>query len=337
MTSQINIVSGETNQRGIEMKKQLPAILLGIACIGLLAAYIHANNSAKQLQHETAQLKNQTGIDAAVPETDAPSIDQTNSAVSGEPVATLEAAEPAAEEAKPDGRRMMENMAKMMENPTMNKVMEASQRGAIGALYTDLIAYLNLNEEETKYFMDLLMYRQMKQVDMAMKMMGGQLSDEEKKVLEEQIKQAQDTVKEEMQKFLNSEEDFAEFEYYEKTIGERMMLSQMDKDLSGSGAELSDTTYRELLGVMHDERENFDFTSDLNDQENADLSPERFSKDNVQNFANDLQQLNENIFQKAQGLLTPEQYDAFVSSLKAFTDMQLSQMEMAAQMFRGSQ
>ncbi len=319
------------------MKKQLPAILLGIACIGLLAAYIHANNSAKQLKQETAQLKIQPEIDSTVPAKETPAIDETNSAVSEEQITTLEAAEPAAEEAKPSGRRMMENMAKMMENPTMNKVMEASQRGAIGALYTDLIAYLNLNEEETKYFMDLLMYRQMKQVDMAMKMMGGQLSDEEKQALTDEIKQAQDTVKDEMEKFLNNAEDFAEFEYYEKTIGERMMLSQMDKDLSGSGAELSDTTYRELLGLMHDERENFDFTSDLNDQENADLSPERFSKDNVQNFANDLQQLNENIFQKAQGLLTPEQYDAFVSSLKAFTDMQLSQMEMAAQMFGGGE
>ena len=73
-----------------------------------------------------------------------------------------------------------------------------------------------------------------------------------------------------------------------KTMSERMMLSQLDQDLSGSGAELSDETYRELLGIMHDERENFNFSSDLTDQENTDISPERFSRQNLQNFANDM-------------------------------------------------
>jgi len=322
------------------MKKQLPAIILGIACIALAIAYINSNKMIRQLQDEIAQLQTQPEADLAISDMEAPSNDSTTSAaVSSTPeqVVTLEEEEPVSEESESSGRRMMENMAKMMENPTMNKVMEASQRGTIGALYSDLIGYLNLSKEETDYFMDLLMYRQMKQVDMAMKMMGGQLSDEEKQKLEDEIKQAQDTVKTEMEKFLNNEADFGEFEYYEKTIGERMLLSQMDQDLSGSGAALSDATYRELLGVMHDERENFDFTSDLNDQQNPDMSPERFSKDNVQNYASDVRKLNDNICQKAQPILTPEQYEAFVASLKTFTDMQLAQMEMAAQMFGGGE
>ena len=183
--------------------------------------------------------------------------------------------------------------------------------------------------------MGLLMYRQMKQVDLAMKMMSGTLSDEEKQTLTGEIEQAQAAVKEEMEKFLNNPDDFAEWEFYEKTVGERMMLSQMDQDLAASDATLSDKTYRELLGMMHAEKENFDFTSDLGDSENMDMSAQRFSKDNLQNFANDIQRLNDSISQKAQGILTPEQYEAFVSSLKATTDMQLSQLEMAAQMFGG--
>ncbi len=318
------------------MKKHIPAILLGIACAILAAAYIKSNQTIHELQNELLQLKSQPEQGGAVAEAGM-SVPDISGGEQPEQTASLTPAEAPEKEEPASGRRMMENIAKMMDNPTMNKVMEAQQRGTVGALYADMLEYLNLNKEETQYFMDLLMYRQMKQVDMAMKMMGGQLSDEEKEALGKEVEEAQNIFEEEMKKFLNSEEDYNEFEYYEKTMGERMMLSQMDKDLSGTDSALSDATYRELLGIMHDERENFDFNSNLNDQENMDMSAERFSKDNVQNYANDVQNLNDAICQKAQSILTPEQYDAFVASLKTFTDMQLAQLEMAAQMFGGGE
>ena len=319
------------------MKKQIPAIILAMACIALLIMYVDSKNAVTQLQDEIAQLKaaNETsepGIDNESSSTEPAVAEQADSTGS---VVALETTGSPAEETKASGRHMMENMAKMMENPTMNKVMEASQRGAIGALYIDLIAYLNLDEDETKYFMDLLMHRQMKQVDLAMKMMSGGLTDEEKQTLMGEVAAAVDTVKEGMEKFLNNPEDYAEWEFYEETMGERMMLSQMNQDLAASDSNLSDETYRELLGMMHDERENFNFTSDLGDQENMDMSAQRFSKENVQNFTDDIQQLNDIISSKAQGILTAEQYTTFLNTLKANTDMQLAQLEMGAQMFRG--
>jgi hypothetical protein len=319
------------------MKKQVPAVILAIACIILLIAYVESNRTIDHLQNEIAQL-------IAANETSEPDLGNEISLIEpavaeqtepASPLVSVDTTEPAADETRSSGRLMMENIAKMMENPTMNKVMEASQRGAIAALYMDLIAYLNLNEEETKYFMDLVMYRQMKQVDLAMKMMSGGLTDDEKETLTAEVAAAADIVKEEMERFLNNPEDYAEWEFYEKTVGERMMLSQMEQDLAASDASLSDETYRELLGMMHDEKKNFDFTSDLGDSENMDMSSERFSRSNLQNFADDIQQLNEIISSKAQGILTPEQHAAFANSLKATTEMQLAQLEMAAQMFGG--
>lgn len=319
------------------MKKQIPAIILAMACIALLIMYVDSKNAVTQLQDEIAQLK-------AANETSEPGIDNESSSTepdvaepadSASPVVSIETTESPVEDTKASGRRMMESMAKMMENPTMNKVMEASQRGAIGALYTDLIDYLNLDKDETKYFMDLLMHRQMKQMDLAMKMMSGGLTDEEKKILTDEVAAASDTVKEEMEKFLNNPEDYAEWEFYEQTVGERMMLSQMDQDLAASDATLSDETYRDLLGMMHDERESFDFTGDLHDEENMDLSAQRFSEENLQNYANDIQRLNDAISRRAESLLTPEQFAAFINSLETTTAMQLAQLEMAADMFGG--
>jgi len=320
------------------MKQLIPTI--GFALISIVLAVLFY--SAKQ---ETAMLeaKLEAAENALELKADA---SQASEAVAMQPEEVVvvkqsqpEAVEPVEAVPEPEkktdaGRRMMDSMAKMMENPTMNKVMEASQRGAVGALYADLIDYLGLNKEETGYFMDLLMFRQMKQVDLGMKMMGGNLSEEEKQKMMDELKEAADTVESEMEKFLNNAEDFDEFKFYEKTMGERMMLSQMDKDL-GTGNALSDEAYRNLLGMMHDEKQDFNFTSDLHDQKNTDMSPERFSKENLQNFGNDMDQLNASILSRAQTMLTRKQYEAFKGAVNQTAEMQKAQLEMAAQMFGG--
>jgi Spy/CpxP family protein refolding chaperone len=114
-----------------------------------------------------------------------------------------------------------------------------------------------------------------------------------------------------------------------------MMLSGVDQKLAASGAALSDETYRELLDMMHQEKTNFEFTSDLNDSKNMDMSAQRFSKENLQNHFNDQQRLNAEIKAKAESILTPEQYAAFADSLNTAEQMQKVQLEMAAQMFGG--
>jgi hypothetical protein len=174
-------------------------------------------------------------------------------------------------------------------------------------------------------------------MDLGMKMMAGDMSEEEKKTMAKELEEASETVKTEMEKFLNSPGDYDEFEFYEKTMGERMMLSSMDQKLAGSDAELSEESYREVLDMMYEEKKNFDFTSDLHDEENSDLSPERFSKENLESFANDMDELNKSILEQAQNILTPEQLKALADAIKSTAEMQKAQLEMAAQMFGGGE
>ena len=320
------------------MIKQLPAVILACAC-AILAYLLHATREEnKRLTRTLAE--HRTSAETSKPRADTgpmtaaanpPAVADANAPA---PRINPEADEPTFAESS---RRMMSSMTKMMENPTMNKMMEASQRGAVGALYSDLIEYLKLNAEETEYFMNLLMYRQMKQMDLAMKVMSGNLSEEEKQRLTADMKEAEDLVKTEMESFLNSDSDYAEFEFYEHTMGERMMLSQMDGQLAGSDAALSDETYRALLGMMHDEREAFPFSSDLSDQENMNIGPERFSKENLDRFAQDNEELYRIIIGKAQSMLTPEQLKAFEEAINTTIEMQRAQLEMAAQLFGGGE
>jgi len=314
------------------MKKQIPTIILAIGCIVLAATLFKTKG-------ENSQLREELSLSRTVAAEPGKAIAKAETVAEASPGATNQSAtafaEPeAAENQKESNRRMMSSIAKMMEdNPTINKMVEASQRGAIGALYSDLIEYLDLDAEETKYFMDLLMYRQMKNVDVHMKMMSGDLTEEEKAALMEEVKLANETTQEEMEKFLNDPEDFAESEFYEDTIGERMMLSQMDQMLGD--AALSEETYREVLEIMHDERESFDWSTDLHDNENRDLSPERFSEENIQQHIADTKAAGELMDRRMQEILTPEQLAAWRQSGLAMQDMMIAQMQQAGQMFGG--
>ncbi|RKX45157.1 MAG: hypothetical protein DRP64_05190 [Verrucomicrobia bacterium] len=317
------------------MKKQIPAIILAITST-ILAFSLY---STKQ---ENSRLRKELALPEAISATPEraksanKSVAETPSGITNQAMAEFvetEAPE-AGEDKETSQRRMMRNMVKMMEdNPTMNKIVEASQRGVMGALYSDFIEYLDLNPEETQYFMDLLMYRQMANVNMGMKLMSGELTEEEKSALMEEVKLAGETTKKEMEQFMNDSEDFDEWTFYEETVGERMMLSQMDQMLGD--AALSDDTYREVLEIMLDERENFDWSTDLADDEKMDMSPKRFSAENIQQHIADMKAMGEQMDGRMQEILTPEQLAAWRQSGAAMMEMQTAQMQQAQQMLGG--
>ncbi len=318
--------------------KQLPAILLALICAALAVSLISEKRENAALKAERAAFEI-AWTEKAGAEVIPPPIEEVNA-----PVAAAEAEAPTnevdaavVENTLENHQRVMNSMAKMRDNPTMNKIIEASQRGTIGALYADMIEYLNLSPDETNHFMDLLMYRQMEQVDFGMKLMSGAMSDEEKQAAADHLGEIDDDMKEQMKAFLNSERDYEEFEFYEKTIGERMALSQMDQTLAAADQPLTDVEYRALLGMMQDEKTAFDWSTDLHDQESADISAERFSRENMRKHSEDVARLNESIFEKAMSLLTPEQFEAFKASIQATTDMQMAQFEMAGQLLRGGE
>ena len=315
------------------IRKKMPTIALIITSIILAFCLYGSRQEVRRLRNEMAREASLAANGHAAP-SDIATVDSSPSVTQGVALVSSDA-DATGPEAKPpekSNRRIMSDMAKAIEeNPTINKMVEASQRGAIGALYSDMIEYLGLNADEAQYFMDVLMYRQMANVDAHLKMMSGDLTEEEKQALMEKAQRANEVAQEEMEKFLNNPDDFAEFKFYEDTIGERMMLSQMDQTLGE--AALSDETYRQVLEIMHDERANFDFSTDLHDEENRDLSASRFSQENIQKHLEDMKMLGEQMDKSLQGILTPEQLAAWRESGEAMMQMQAGQLYQAGQMF----
>ena len=317
------------------MKKQIPAMILAITSTVLAFGLYSTKQENRRLRKELAQSSQISASPEQAKAVSKPTAETPSDITNREATAFVKTETPEAGEGKGTSqRRMMSSMVKMMEeNPTINKIVEASQRGVMGALYSDFIEYLDLDPEETQYFMDLLMYRQMANVNMGMKLMSGELTEEEKTTLMEEVKLAGETTKKEMEKFLNDTEYFNEWEFYEDTVGERMMLSQMDQMLGD--AALSDDTYRKVLEIMRDERENFDWSTDLADDEKMDISPERFSAENIQKHLADVEAMGAQMYERLQGILTPEQLEAWATSGKAMQAMSDAQMHQAGEMFGG--
>lgn len=320
------------------MKKHIPFIILAIICIALVIALQMQRHENSRINKSAAAMEagpsDQSVLSASDQESGPP--DHADETVAAENIQSGQTASlPDAGAEKESTKRVMREMAKTIEeNPTINKMVEASQRGAIGALYADMVEYLGLDAEETKYFMELLMYRQMAHVDAHMKMASGTLSDAEKKALQEHVDQIGETMREEMEHFLNDSEDFEEFKYYEDTIGERMMLSQMDQKL-GENA-LPDDTYKQVLAIMYEERENYNWSTDLHDNENRDLSAERFSTENIQKHMADVKAVGELMDRRMQEILTPEQLEAWRESGLAIQALVEGQLIQANQIY-GSQ
>lgn len=234
-------------------------------------------------------------------------------------------------EARPKRGGPKQIIADMMKNPTMNKAVIASQRGVIGAMYEDFIDYLNLTPEEADYFIDLIMYRQIKLLNL---MSAGDISADERAKLNQELLTADVLFKDNMDNFLNNPEDFAEWLYYEKTHGERMMLSQVDQILSGTEAALPDETYKSVLDMMYSEKQKF-LSDDLLDPTNVDSKPERYSQDKLLTYANETKQLNREILTQAEQMLSKEQYAAFATSLKSTTELQFMQLRQASRLLSG--
>ncbi len=243
-----------------------------------------------------------------------------------------EAMDEEASDIKENSERMMRNISEMMENPTMNKMVEAQQRATIKVLYEDLIASLGLEGEEQDYLMDLLVSRQMGNVDLAMKLMSGQLSEEDKKELQQQLVDNQKAIGEEIDYFLNSEEDSDFFKFYEKTMGARIAISGLEQTLQKMEMPLADGQSEDLIRIMHDTKKDFDFTRNY-DSDNYDLSPERFSDEAVTTHLSEMEAYDAEVANQVSGLLTPEQFEEFKKSQAQMRAMMQHQLEMAGQMF----
>ena len=130
-------------------------VVLAVVGINARRELAYAKAASEQLEAECAKLSRENeDLLAKLPEAQdelAETVVKIASVAEApiEEVASVEAGEPKDDSPK----RMMRNMSKMLDNPAMNKMMVAAQRGALDVMYEDLAVQLKLTGEEKEHFM----------------------------------------------------------------------------------------------------------------------------------------------------------------------------------------
>lgn len=227
-------------------------------------------------------------------------------------------------------------LAEMFKDPETRKMIKEQQKTMMGGMvdrnYADFFKAMNLTPEQQQAMKDLLLEKMLGGADLGMEMMSGDMTAEQRAELTKKMKEATDTINQQLKDLLGAE-NYSQFEDYEKSIPDRMALEQFKGQLTADLA-LNANQEQSLLDAISGERQGFKFTTDFSDQQ--DFSEDMFSKfteERMNLYFQEQDQLNQRILARVQPLLSQAQYDAYAKSLKSQQDMMKMGMKMAASMF----
>jgi hypothetical protein len=228
-------------------------------------------------------------------------------------------------------------LAEMFKNPEMREMIKNQQKTVLGTMidknYAKLFGDLHLTPEQSASLKDLIMNKTLSAADMGMSMLSEDMDAAKRADLVQQMKTQTDAADAQIKQFLG-DDNYAQFQAYEKTQAERMALSGFKDQLAGSSTVLSPDQEQQLIEAMGQERQNFKFTTDYSDQSKltGDLAS-YFTEDKINTFIAEQTQLNQQYLTRAQGILSADQYAAFQKFLTGQLEMQKLGMQMATRLF----
>ena len=232
----------------------------------------------------------------------------------------------------------MHAMATMFKDPNMREMMKSQQKMALGPIiekqYSDLFKQFNLSPEQSAALKDLVMKKMLAGTDAGLSMMDDSIDPSQRADLAKQVKAQTDEVDSEIKQFLG-DNNYQTYQNYEKSVPDRMTLSQFSDQFAGTPNALSPEEQNQMVQALSDARNNFTWTSGLNQQglgANGDVGS-MLTDDNIAKFTAEREQFDQQFLLKAQRILTPDQYSAYQQFQKQQRDMQLMGLKMARQMF----
>lgn len=228
-------------------------------------------------------------------------------------------------------------LAGVLKDPKMKEMIKTQQKTALSGMidknYGRLFSDLHLTPEQSSALKDMILNKQLEAADIGMSMFSGDLDATKRAEMVQQVKAASDAADAQIKELLGND-NFAQFQTYEKSIGERMTISGFKDQLGSGPTALTGDQEQQLIEAMTQERQNFKFTTDFSDQSKftGDFAS-MFTEDKMNVFFQELGQLNQQYLARAQGVLSPDQFTAFEKYLGSQQALQKAGMQMAAKMF----
>jgi hypothetical protein len=267
----------------------------------LTADLADANDRAKMLASESAQLRaaQQTVQPAAAP---------------------VAAATP--EQPKPKGNNFL---TQMLKDPSMRKAIASQQAAALRGFYSDFVKQAHLSPDQADQFFKLLGDRMTTQMDLGANMLSGSGSAAN-------IVSATNDSNAAMKDLLGAD-GFSSFETYEKSLGSRIQVQQLGQQLSSEGIGLQDYQNTALTQIMTEEQSAMPkFNTPGANQQLSTMSDAQ-----VDQYQQQLQTADQQIYNRAMSVLTPPQLSALSTYQKNMETAQIAGMKMAKSMFNSGQ
>lgn len=200
---------------------------------------------------------------------------------------------------KTEERRGDNSFRELLRSPEMKDFMKARQRGVLSDSYKDFVNQAALSPQEREKFLDLLAENQMQWMDRAPR--GAQSSTN-------QLTATEGKTEAELQKLLGPTR-YAQYESYQKTIGQRMALNQFEQQIALGETPLQSYQKDQLLQILTEENRNNPFSGMRQREMMQTLSQSDETAAN-QYFENQ-RQATERALVRAQTVLNPKQFEQF--------------------------
>ena len=231
----------------------------------------------------------------------------------------------------------LNSVGAMFKDPKMREMMKAQQKAFLGPMidkqYGELMKQLNLTPDQSAGLKELIQKKMLAGSDIGMAMMDDSLDASQRADLAKQIKAQTDDFNSQIKQMLG-DDNYQAYQTYEKTVPDRMSVSQFSDEFAGTPTALSAGQQEQLIQAMSDARNNFNWTSELNQQNpgmNGDMSS-LLTEDNINKFVQEREQFDQQFLSKAEQILSPEQFAAFKDFQNTQRQMQVVGLKMAARM-----
>ena len=258
----------------------------------------------------------------------------------GKPPAATVATDPAkpADATKPDaaGTSMMSGFAKMFQSEDGKKMLRSQTAMVVKMQYTDLAKKLNLPPQEAEMVMGLLSDRQVAGAADGFATFAGETMDEAK--LKEISEKAAANRKEHDAKLKAAlgEERFKELETYDRTLGERMMMTQLEPQFTSAGTPLDPAQKDQLIQIMTGERLKSPKTAfDPNNKDPGAVFNALKDEATVDKWMQGEQDFQRRVLQAATKTLNPDQINTLRQGFQQQAEMQKFGLKMSREMFKG--
>jgi hypothetical protein len=233
----------------------------------------------------------------------------------------------------------MHGMAAMFKDPKMREMMKSQQKAVFGPMiqkqYSDLFKELNLTPDQAAAFKDLIEKKMLTGADAGFSMMDDSMDASQRADIAKQVKSQVDDVDNQIKQYLG-DDNYQAFQSYEKTVPDRASVGQFNDAFAGTPNALTSAQQDQLVQAMSDARNNFTWTSGLNRRDpgmTGDMST-LLTEDNINKFAQEQEQFDQQFLTRAQQILSPDQLTAFEQFQKTQREMQVTGLKMASQMFK---